>query len=190
MENLLTRGLLLGRDYEAGDDYRGVWGLYGIYDYIAPQTFRVSSTAAAIGTTAQWRPADAFAVQGTALIGAGYTAVGTMRSAAENDYQYGVSPQGLLALRFIFGDRAAVDLTAREYFVSDVAAASRGGHDNIVRLDASFTVRIHERHGLSLRYLLNRRDAFYPDVGDSSQTRGTIGLFYTYLGHDRFGLVD
>jgi hypothetical protein len=74
--------------------------------------------------------------------------------------------------------------------VSDVAAASRGGHDNIVRLDASFTVRIHERHGLSLRYLLNRRDAFYPDVGDSSQTRGTIGLFYTYLGHDRFGLVD
>jgi hypothetical protein len=65
VENLLTRGLLLGRDYEAGDDYRGVWGLYGIYDYIAPQTFRVSSTAAAIGTTAQWRPADAFAVQGT-----------------------------------------------------------------------------------------------------------------------------
>jgi hypothetical protein len=190
VENLLTRGLLLGRDYEAGDDYRGVWGLYGIYDYIAPQTFRVSSTAAAIGTTAQWRPADAFAVQGTALIGAGYTAVGTMRSAAENDYHYGVSPQGLLALRFIFGDRAAVDLTAREYFVSDVAAASRGGHDNIVRLDASFSVRIHERHGLSLRYLLNRRDAFYPDVGDSSQTRGTIGLFYTYLGHDRFGLVD
>lgn len=189
-ENLLTRGLLLGRDYEAGDDYRGVWGLYGIYDYIAPQTFRVSSTAAALGTTAQWRPADAFAVQGTALIGAGYTAVGTTHSTAENDYHYGVSPQGLLALRFIFGDRAALDLTAREYFVSDVAAASRGGHDNIVRLDASFTVRVHERHGLSLRYLLNRRDAFYPDVGDSSQTRGTIGLFYTYLGHDRFGLVD
>ena len=189
-ENLLTRGLLLGRDYEAGDGYRGVWGLYGIYDYIAPQTFRVSSTAAALGTTAQWRPADAFAVQGTALIGAGYTAVGTTHSTAENDYHYGVSPQGLLALRFIFGDRAAVDLTAREYFVSDVAAPSRGGHDNIVRLDASFTVRLHERHGLSLRYLLNQRDAFYPDVGDSSQTRGTIGLFYTYLGHDRFGLVD
>ena len=84
VENLPTRGLLLGRDYEGGDDYRGVWGLYGIYDYIAPQTFRVSSTAAAMGTTAQWRPADAFAVQGTALVGAGYTAVGTMHSTAEN----------------------------------------------------------------------------------------------------------
>jgi hypothetical protein len=188
-ENLLTRGLLLGKDYEWGDAYRGVWGLYGLYDYIAPQTFRVSSTAAALGTTAQWTLSDAMAIQGTGLIGAGYTAVGTTRSTAENDYHYGVSPQGLLALRFIFGQRAALDLTAREYFVSDVGSAARGGHDNILRLDASFTVRVHERHGISVRYLLNHRDAFYPDVGDSSQTRGTIGLFYTYLGHDRFGFV-
>ncbi|MGE5739640.1 MAG: DUF3943 domain-containing protein [Betaproteobacteria bacterium] len=189
-ENLLTRGLLVGRAYDVGNDYRGVFGLYGIYDYIAPQTFRVSSTAAALGTTAQWRAGEDFAVQGTALIGAGYTAVGTTRSTTDSDYHYGVSPQGLAALRFIFGERAALDLTAREYFVSDVGAASRGGHDNIVRLDASFTVRVYKRHGVSVRYLLNRRDASYPDVGDSSQTRGTIGLFYTYLGHDRFGLVD
>jgi len=188
-ENLLTRGLLLGRDYEVGDDYRGVWGLYGIYDYIAPQTFRVSSTAAALGTTAQWTLSDAMAIQGTGLVGAGYTAVGTTRSTSDNDYHYGISPQGLLALRFIFGERAALDLTAREYFVSHVGAAARGGHDNIVRLDASFTVRVKGRHGISVRYLFNHRDAFYPDVGDSSQTRGTIGLFYTYLGHDRFGYV-
>jgi len=188
-ENLLTRGLLLGKDYEVGDDYRGVWGLYGIYDYIAPQTFRVSSTAAALGTTAQWTLSDAMAIQGTGLVGAGYTAVGTTRSTSDNDYHYGVSPQGLLALRFIFGERAALDLTAREYFVSHVGAAARGGHDNIVRLDASFTVRVKGRHGISVRYLFNHRDAFYPDVGDSSQTRGTIGLFYTYLGHDRFGYV-
>jgi hypothetical protein len=188
-ESLLTRGLLLGRDYEAGHDYRGVWGLYGLYDYIAPQTFRVSSTAAALGTTAQWKLSETMALQGTALAGAGYTAVGTTHSTSDNDYLYGVSPQALLALRLIFGDRAALDLTGREYFVSRVGAAARGGHDNIVRLDASLTFRIRDRHGISIRYLLNRRDAFYPDVGDSSQTRGTIGLFYTYLGHQRFGYV-
>jgi hypothetical protein len=189
-ENLLTRGLLLGRDYAVGDDYRGVWGLYGLYDYIAPQTFRVSSTAAALGTTAQWKLSDAVALQGTGLMGVGYTAVGTTRSTADNDYHYGISPQGLLALRLIFGERAALDLTAREYFVSDIGAAANGGHDNIVRLDAAFTVRVYKRHGVSLRYLLNRRDASYPGVGDSSQTRGTIGLSYTYLGHQRFGFVD
>jgi hypothetical protein len=189
-ENLMTRGLLVGKDYEAGDDYRGVFGLYGIYDYIAPQTFRVSSTALAFGSTAQWRLAQGIALQGTGLMGAGYTAVGTTHSTADNDYHYGVSPQGLLALRLILGERAALDLTAREYFVSRVGSAARGGHDNITRVDASFTVRVYQRHGVSIRYLLNRRDAFYPDIGDSSQTRGTVGIFYTYLGHDRFGYVD
>ena len=188
-ESLLTRGLLLGQDYEAGDDYRGVWGLYGLYDYIAPQTFRVSSTAAALGTTAQWKIAGDVALQGTALAGVGYTAAGTTRSTNDRDYHYGVSPQALVATRLIFGERAALDLTAREYFVSNVGSAGRGGHDNILRLDASFTVRIAGPHGLSLRYLLNRRDASYPGPGNSSQTRGTIGLFYTYLGHQGFGYV-
>jgi hypothetical protein len=49
---------------------------------------------------------------------------------------------------------------------------------------------VYGRHGFAIKYLGNRRDAFYPDVGDSSQTRATVGLFYTYLGHDRFGAVD
>ena len=189
-ENLMTRGLLVGTDYEVGASYRGIWGLYGSYDYIAPQVFRVSSTALSLGTTGQWWLTNSIALQGTALLGAGYAAVGTTHSAAENDYHYGLAPQALVALRVILGDRASLDLTGREYFVSRVGAASRGGHDNIARLDASFTVRVHERHGIAIRYLLNRRDAFYPDVGESSQTRGTIGVFYTFLGHERFGAVD
>jgi hypothetical protein len=189
-ENLMTRGLLFGTDYEVGASYRGIWGLYGSYDYIAPQVFRVSSTALSLGTTGQWWLTNSIALQGTALLGTGYAAVGTTHSAAENDYHYGLAPQALVALRVILGDRASLDLTGREYFVSRVGAASRGGHDNIARLDASFTVRVHERHGIAIRYLLNRRDAFYPDFGESSQTRGTIGVFYTFLGHERFGAVD
>jgi len=35
----------------------------------------------------------------------------------------------------------------------------------------------------------NFRDANYPDFGDTSQHRGTIGLFYTLLGNERFGAV-
>ena len=189
-ENVMTRGLLVGTDYEYGERYRGLWGLYGSYDYIAPQTFRVSSTALSVGTTGQAWLTESIALQGSALLGAGYTAVGTTRSVADNDYHYGLAPQALVALRLILGERASLDLTGREYFVSSVGAAARGGHDNIVRVDASFTVRIYQRHGISLRYLLNRRDAYYPDTGDTSQSRGTIGIFYTFLGHERFGAVD
>jgi hypothetical protein len=54
----------------------------------------------------------------------------------------------------------------------------------------AWTLRVYRQHAIAVKYLANRRDAFYPDVGDSSQSRGTIGVFYTYLGHDRFGAVE
>ena len=190
-ESLMTRGMLVGRDYKEGKDYRGIWGLYGSYDYISPQTFRISSTALSLGTTGQWRHGKELVVQGTAMAGLGYAAVGTINSAdagVDRDYHYGVAPQALLAGRMIFGDRSALDLTLREYFVSDVG--KRGGHDNIARADLAYTWRVHGPHAVTLKYLWNRRDAEYPDIGNRSQSRGTFGIFYTLLGQDRFGTVD
>ncbi len=189
-ENLMTRGLLVGTDYEAGKNYRGVWGLYGSYDYIEPQIFRVSSTALSLGTTAQWWLSRSIALQGSALAGAGYAAVGTVHGTAENDYHFGVAPQALIALRLIFGDRASLDAIVREYFVKDVGGADRDGHDNIIRTDAALTVRVYRQHAVAIKYLLSRRDTSSPDFGDRSQSRGAVGLFYTFLGNDGFGAVD
>ncbi|HYC48576.1 MAG TPA: DUF3943 domain-containing protein [Burkholderiales bacterium] len=191
-ENVMTRGLLWGRDYGGRTNYRGISGIYGSYDYIAPQIFRISSTAVSLGTTAEWRISSAMALQGSLLGGVGYAGVGTINGTRDRDYHYGLAPQALLALRLIFADRASLDLTAREYFVSDVATdtSGRGGHDNIARADAAITFRIHKQHAISLRYLWSRRDASYPVLGDRSQTRATIGIFYTLLGHDRFGAMD
>ncbi|MDQ6619968.1 MAG: DUF3943 domain-containing protein [Pseudomonadota bacterium] len=189
-ENVLVRGLLLGRDYGLGDRYRGVWGLYGGYDYISPQTFRVGSTAFSLGTTAEWVLSDSLVLQGTGLVGAGYAAVSSSRSSISGNYHYGVAPQSLLALRLIYRDRASLDVTGREYFVSRVAAAERAGHDNITRLDAALTFRVAGRHGIALRYLGNRRDASFPDLGDVKETRSTVGIFYTLLGHERFSAVQ
>ena len=189
-ENILTRGMLVGKDYGIGDTYRGIWGLYGSYDYIAPQLFRISSTALSLGTTGQWWLTHDIAVQGTGMVGTGYAAVGTLHGTSDQDYHYGVAPQALAALRFIFDGRASIDLTAREYFVSRVGGTGTQGKDNIIRTDAAITVPIHGRHAVSLRYQLSRRDATVAGFGDLTQTRGTVGLFYTWLGHDRFGAVD
>ncbi len=189
-ENVLTRGSLFARGYELGRNYRGVVGLYGSYDYIAPQTFRVSTTGFSLGTTGQYRASNEITMQGTALFGAGYAAVGTVRSTDERDYHYGVAPQGLLAFRMIYANQFSLDLTGREYFVSRVAAAQRGGHENIARLDASLTMRIKGPHAVSIKYIGNRRDVSYPDIGSRKQTRATIGVFYTLLGHDQFGAVE
>ena len=188
-ENVMIRGILKGKAYELGDNYRGLWGFFGSYDYIAPQTYRISSTALSFGTTAQaWLTRDV-AVQGTALAGAGYAAVGTLHGAAEGDYHYGVTPQALLALRLILGEKASIDMTGREYFVTSVGGPT-AGHDNIVRADLAFTWRVRRQHAVSIRYLFDRRGASYSTLGDRTQSRATIGIFYTMLGHDRFGAVE
>ena len=191
IENVLTRGLLVGRSYEAGPDYRGVWGIYGSYDYISPQTFRVSTTAVSLGTTGHlWLTQD-LGLEGTATAGVGYTAVGTAHGAAsDRDYNYGVTPQALLALRLTQTDRASLDVTGREYFVSNVGSGTSGGHDNIVRVDAALTVRVYKQHAIAIRYLGNRRDANFAGASTGRQVRNTVGVFYTLLGQERFGSVD
>ena len=191
IENVMTRGLLVGRSYEAGPNYRGVWGLYGSYDYIAPQSYRISSTALSIGSTGQWWLSDVLSLQGTAMAGVGYAAVGTTRGAVgDRDYNYGVAPQALLAVRLTHGDTASIDLTAREYFVSSVGSGTNGGRDNIIRADASFTYRIAKQQAVTLRVLGNRRDSTFANPGTQRQTQLTVGIFYTLLGQDRFGAVD
>jgi len=189
LESLNTRGLLLGRTYDSGDSTRGVWGLFGSFDYISPQVFRVSSTALSLGTTWQSWLSRMVAFQGTALAGAGYGAAGSRQRTEERDYHYGATPQGLLALRLIFGDRAMLDLTGREYYVSRVLSPERG-EENMLRGDATFTLRVFGQHGVALRYLVSHRDAHYPSVDYRDQTVETISLMYVLLGNSGFGAVE
>jgi hypothetical protein len=189
-DNVMIRGLLLGKDYEAGDSYRGIWGLYGGYDYISPHIFRVSSTSVSLGTTFQWWLSQAVALQGSVLGGIGYAAAGNVTQEGERDYHYGVAPQGLLALRLILGDRAMLDLTGRAYYVTGMGGADPGGRENIDRLNMGLTVRLFGRHALGIQYTASLRDAQYPDRADTRQTVGTVSLVYTLLGNPGFGAVE
>jgi len=192
LENVMTRGLLLGSDYAIGENYRGIWGLYGSYDYISPQTFRVSSTALSLGSTGQVWLSESIALQGTLLAGLGYAAVGSIKAKSEEDYHYGLAPQALAALRLVIGKKISLDLTGREYFVNNIndSINSRGGHDNIVRADTALTYRIHKQHALSIKYQWNQRDATIPALGDKKQVTGTLGIYYTILGQDGMGAID
>lgn len=190
-ENIMSRGLLVGKEYAAGDDYRGVWGLYGSYDYISPQIFRVSSSAVSLGTTGQWWISKAVALQGTALAGLGYGAAGTIHGSGERDYHYGATPQALLALRLMFGETVNLDLTARSYYVSSVASTENRGSERIFRGDASLTVRAKGPHAITLKYNTSQRDAHYPDIADTQQTVKSLSLLYTYFfGEGKFGAVE
>jgi hypothetical protein len=189
-ENIMVRGLLIGTDYASGTTYRGVWGLYGSYDYIAPQTFRVSSSALSLGTTAQWWLSEAVALQGTALAGLGYGAAGTIHGSGERDYHYGLTPQGLLALRLLLGDRASIDMTLREYYVSGTFSTEDRGSETIFRGDAAATLRVYKNNAVALKYIASTRDGHYPDLPNTHQAVGTIILAYTFLSDFKFGVVE
>lgn len=189
-ENVITRGLLFGSDYAVGDSYRGIWGLYGTYDYIAPQIFRISTTAVALGTTGQWWLSRTVALQGSVLGGLGYGSAGTIRKVGLRDYHHGLTPQGLVAFRLIFSDRVSLDLTARRYYVSGTASDENGGEENIFRADAALTLRVHNLHAIALKFVTSRRDAQYDGLPDTHQKVGAISLGYAYLGQTRSGAVD
>ncbi len=189
-DNIMLRGLLLGTDYESGDAYRGIWGLYGGYDYISPHVFRVSSTSASIGTTYQWWLSRTVALQGSALGGIGYAAAGNVAETGERDYHFGVAPQGLVALRFNFRDKVMFDLTERVYYISGTGGNDPGGREDINRLNMALTVRIYGRHALGFQYIASIRNAWYPDRPSSHQSLGTYSLVYTLLGNSGFGAVE
>lgn len=190
LDNIMIRGLLLGKRYEAGNTYRGIWGLYGGYDYISRYMIPVSSTSVSLGTTGQWWLSPAAALQGSALGGLGYAAAGYLPHKDQRDYHYGITPQGLLALRLILVDRAMLDFTGRTYYVSDAGGNEKERTEFINRLNMGVTVRVHGQHAIGFQYIATFRDSRYSGRTDAHQTAETVSFFYTWLGNIRFGAVD
>jgi hypothetical protein len=195
IENVTIRGMLLGTRYSAGDDYRGIWGLFGGYEYLSPQIFRVASTNFSLGTIGQWWMTRTVALQGTALAGLGFGAAGTVGDRAERDYHYGLMPEALLGLRAIFADLAMLEAQGRQYHVFGVAAeaaphTSTLGHELIHRANVGLTVRVYGPHALSLNYVVSSRDATAISGASRHQSVETLTLSYNFLGHTRFGAVE
>jgi hypothetical protein len=181
---------LYGAPYSAGENVRGIWGLYGMYDYFAPQVFRVSNTGVGLGTTAQWWVGKQTALQGQILAGVGYGSAGSIRGEGNRDYHHGVAPTAQASLRWIFGDLAALEIIGGDWYVTDQASSEADGTENLARIETSLTFRVYKLHGITLKYVYSRRDAEYRDLPDTEQSVSAISIGYTLLGHSRFGAVE
>jgi hypothetical protein len=190
-ENIIVRGLLLGTDYDSGSCYDGVWGLYGTYDYFAPEIFKVSSTGVGLGTTGQYLISDAFALQGTVEGGVGFTAVGsTADRPADRVFRYGFSPQGVLALRFAWSDIAMIDFTVNDFLVgAGTSSSSTTGSENIMRAQLGLTLRVYEGHAVGIQWVESLRDPSFEGLPPATERLGAISVFYTFLGDKQFGIV-
>lgn len=188
VETVATRGLIAGKDYNSAR-VAGVWGLYGHYDYLASDAFRFSTTAMSLGTSTQFWLSNTTALQTAALAGVGFSAAQTVRGTTDEDYHYGIAPQGLVGAKLIGGRRLAVDLSARDYYVSAVGGFNRGAHDRVRRGDASVAVRLFGRHAVSVTYRTSRRTAFVTGLPSVAQRSDTVGVYYTLLTSGGFGAI-
>jgi len=188
--SIATEGLLIGEKYEVGNSYRGIWGLYGNFDYASPRSFHVSSTAVSLGTTVQWWLAPAVALQGAVLGGIGFGAGGDGPQVGDRDYHFGVTGRGLLALRLIFDNLAMFEVKGREYYISQLGGSKPDGSEFITSLEAGLTFRFYGYHALGIQYVLLHRNSYYPDLFNAQRTQGTLSVLYTLLGDTRFGTVE
>jgi len=190
LQSLLLHGLILGTDYGVGDDFRGIWGLYGIYDYISPELFRASNTGFAAGTTTQWWLSGKVSLQSTALAGIGFGAGGTIAQRGERDYHYGVAPEIVVGARLLLGDIARIELLGRDYLITGVGSNEGHGAENVARVQLGAIVRVYGPHALAVQYTVSRRDALYSGPEDRHQMVGSVSLVYTLLGDTKFGAVE
>lgn len=193
VEYLATRGLIGGATYANGDRDRplhGVWGLWGSYDYVAPQIFNLSTTSLSVGTALRWQATDRTELQGTALGGVGYAAASVRRGpvddAVERDFHYGFAPRVSLAGRAIWDQRLALELSSQQYWLGRIAHRS-AGRDDVSRYDAALTWRVVGRHAIGVKAVWSRRETELPDTGDRTQSIANVGVYYTLLGGDGFG---
>jgi hypothetical protein len=189
VEVLTSDGLLLGDKFGIGHNFRAIAGLYGGYEYLAPQVYHVSSTSVSLGSTAQWWVSDKVALQGSLLGGISYAAASsTVPDINNSEYHYGTAPRAAMTLRVLAGDRASLDFAGR-YLSLGRIAEQNAGRDSVSRLESAFTWRLFGHHAIGIQYVWSHRSATFSAGNEKKQTLSQVGIFYTLLGQQDFGAV-
>ena len=184
---LQVRGLLHGGDYGGGAS-RGFWGLWGLYDMTTLQPFRVSTSGLGFGTTGQWAASSGVALQGTALIAAGFGAAGAREaSALTPNYHYGLGAHAILDARIIAADRGAVRLALREYYVGGWVSPESRGDEHVAYATFGATLRVIGHHAVGLDITRARRWAGFPDRPDTFSSFSQAVAYYAYVSDKTMG---
>ena len=169
---------------------RGIAGIYGGYEYLAPQIFRVSTTSVSLGTTLQWWAAEHLAVQGGVSGGIGYAAASsTLRDVDSTEYHYGMAPRGAMNLRLIAGERVSLDVGARIVSLGRIANR-QAGRDDVSRIESAFTWRIAGPHAIGVSYVWSHRSAAFPRRSSSGRRWGRSASTTRCSGRQDFGAVE
>lgn len=183
---LSIHGLLAGTSYGSGRS-RGLWGLFGTYDFITPSAFRASSAAFGLGTTGQLLLGGPFAVQGTAIVSVGFGAGGAS-AFGTRDYHFGLQAVGYGLAQLFLEDRLRLRVTSRQYFTSGNLSPEPESWERTNFTQASLLWRVWGLHALGVEWSGARRAAFFPRLPVITARSNQLEFFYSLLSDRGMGL--
>jgi hypothetical protein len=186
--NFSIHGLLAGAKYGSGAA-RGLWGLFGTYDFLTPAAYRVSSSAFGLGTTGQVPLGSQFVLTGSAILSVGYGAGGTLQEDFNNrDYHFGVQGIAYLQGKLIFRNNLSLEVGGRQYYTSGKVSPEPQTWEEATYASAGLTWRIYGPHAIGAQWIGARRNAYYPDVPDIFSRSNQVSFIYSLVSDRGLGV--
>ncbi|WP_158501540.1 DUF3943 domain-containing protein [Vitiosangium sp. GDMCC 1.1324] len=191
--NLNIRGLMVGAQYGGEQSsIRGLWGVFGLYDFGANDIVRVSSVGVGFGTTLQARLGEQSFLQSTAILGGlGFAAAGSLDLGPDSplvrDYHIGPGVQAILEAKLVRRGLGMLRVRAKNWWVSGAYTEPHEGYESITYITWDGRVRVAPHVAVGFEVPLAWR--IY-DFGPTAQQaiRGSgLRLTLTYMSDDAFG---
>lgn len=191
--SLFIRGLLFGSEYQnASGTLRGLWGLFGQYDFAQPAIVRASAVGVGPGTSLQWRFAPKGFLQLSAVVSASpFGSAGNLGIVDPNfrDYHIGPGGQGVVEARLIHSDLGMLRLVAREWVVTGLYT-EQTGFESVTYVTLGLLARLFWRIGLGVDAVFAYRLPFFKDPTRNHDIEaGTVRVTLDYLTEAHFGAI-
>ncbi|MFO0594883.1 MAG: DUF3943 domain-containing protein [Myxococcaceae bacterium] len=189
--SLFMRGLLYGGQFALGASTRGVYGVFGQYDFSAASLVRISAVSFGFGTSLQTRLSDTLTLQFAGIFsGVPFSSAGSLGlDDIGRDYHVGPGGQVTLEARLIWNDRAWLRVVGRSWFLGGVYVGPTGW-ESISYVTAGPLVRIWGPLALGADLVMAiRRAKFDDDLFDRSVTGATVRVTLNWVSSESLGAV-
>lgn len=191
VSSVFVRGLLVGAQFGQGKT-RGLWGVFGQYDFAEAQLVRMSSVGFGLGTSFQTvLPANFTFQLSTVLSGVPMALAGSLglQEGLVRDYHIGPGGQAVVEARLIWNDRAWLRVAGRTWFTAGLYVGA-AGWESISYLTAGPLVRLWGPIAVGGDVVMAlRRAKFDDDLFDRSVTGATVRVTLNWVSGESLGAV-
>lgn len=191
--NLYIRGLLIGDQFGMAESrVRGMFGVFGLYDFGANNIVRVSSVGVGPGTSLQAQLSERMYLRTTVVFaGLGFAAAGSLGIDTERyrDYHIGPGLETIADVRLIRVGTGMLALRAQTWSLTGFYAEPYDGFEQIDYVDLEARVRLTKQLALVLEAPVSLRQFGFGDSGSSTIVGSGPRLSLSYTTDDSFGIV-